>query len=892
MVADTVREPALERIIWSAADLAVPPPIIQAFPLAIYACDRQGRILWFNNKASALWGREPRRGVDGDRFCGTYGLYVDGRRISQEETPMARALRTGLPIHGAQGLIERPDGSMAGAMVHVEPVRGEGGEVVGAVACFHDITDRLQAEERLREQEQRLKATYENAPIGIAEVAADGRLQRVNVHLADLLGYPPQALKGRSIFDPGLTEDADEDRRQFLLQVQGALEDYTIEKRFVRSDGERLWISVTSSVVRDARGRFLYAVRTQYDITARKAAEKALVERVREQSVLFRFTSGLQRAQSLDDICGLALAAIIEGLACPRASILRLDAAGVMRFVADRGLSATYKAAVEGHSPWSPTDADPVPICIADVQAADLPEALKAAVADEGIGALAFIPICAGDRLLGKFMAYFDTPHDFVEAELRLAQTIARQLGQAFERLRIEEARGEAERAAQQLAALVASSHDAVISKDINGIITSWNDSAERLFGYRAEEVVGRSITLLIPPDRQDEEPRILARIRRGERVEHFETVRRRKDGSPIDISLTISPIRDERGSIIGASKVARDISDRVAAQARLRESERRLQELLAAIPAAIYTTDAEGRVTYFNEAAVAFAGRTPRIGEDRWCVTWKLYTPDGTFLPPDRCPMATALKEGRAIRNVEAVAERPDGVRVPFLPYPTPLRDESGVIVGGINMLVDISERKQAETQQRLLFNELNHRVKNNMQTLQALLHVAERKTSNGEARQILREARDRVGAMAAAQQVLYRTSSATHFPARDFLRAVCDAACAVYPQATDVVCEADDVELSNDAAMPLALLVNELLTNALKYGAGEDGVARIRISLKWDGDANRLIVEDSGEGFDLEAIRDRASGIKLVQRLARQLRGEFTVEKGRPFRCSVRFS
>ena len=135
----------------------------------------------------------------------------------------------------------------------------------------------------------------------------------------------------------------------------------------------------------------------------------------------------------------------------------------------------------------------------------------------------------------------------------------------------------------------------------------------------------------------------------------------------------------------------------------------------------------------------VTFAGRTPVIGSDQWCVCWKLYWPDGTPLPHDQCPMAIALKEGRAVRGVEAVAERPDGTRVPFIPCPTPLRDADGNVVGAINMLVNVSERKQAETQQRILLNELNHRVKNNMQTLQSMLFSSAKQTQNAEARKVL---------------------------------------------------------------------------------------------------------------------------------------------------------
>ena len=142
--------------------------------------------------------------------------------------------------------------------------------------------------------------------------------------------------------------------------------------------------------------------------------------------------------------------------------------------------------------------------------------------------------------------------------------------------------RKEAEAANARLSAIVQSSEDAIVSKDLDGIITSWNHGAEKIFGYTPDETIGKPITILIPADRADEEPPILERIRRGERIDHFETVRRHKDGSLVDISLTISPIIDERGAIIGASKIARDITQRKRTDEALRTADRAKDEFLA----------------------------------------------------------------------------------------------------------------------------------------------------------------------------------------------------------------------------------------------------------------------------------------------------------------------
>jgi PAS domain S-box-containing protein len=134
------------------------------------------------------------------------------------------------------------------------------------------------------------------------------------------------------------------------------------------------------------------------------------------------------------------------------------------------------------------------------------------------------------------------------------------------------------------------------------------------------------------------------------------------------------------------------------AAVTAVQQGKWELHQALDTLPVPVYVTDAHGVITYFNRACIAFAGRTPRVGEDAWCVTWKLYTEDGQFLPHDQCPMAVAIQERRAVRGIEAIAERPDGTRANFLPYPTPVFDRDGNLVGAVNMFIDVTEQKQTQ--------------------------------------------------------------------------------------------------------------------------------------------------------------------------------------------------
>jgi PAS domain S-box-containing protein len=358
-----------------------------------------------------------------------------------------------------------------------------------------------------------------------------------------------------------------------------------------RPDGTRVALIPNPTPLFDESGTLLGAVNIVVDITERKRAEE-----------VYAFTDRLYRAGSLNEIYEAGLDAITRGLGCSRASVLLFDDAGFMRFGAWRGLSDEYRRAVAGYSPWSRDVRDPEPICIGDVEAADLPEFLKPVLKAEGIGAMAFIPLMASGALIGKFVTYYATPHVFSEAEVKLAVTNARQLGFGIERMR-------ADQNSQLLTSIITTSDDAIISKDLNGIVTSWNKGAERIFGYMAEEMLDRSITTLFPSDRHDEETEILDRIRRGEHIDHYETVRQCKDGSLVDISLTVSPVKDTTGKVVGASKIARDISEKKQAEARMellaREIQHRTKNMFAVVLAVVSRSFARKHTVKDAEAAV-----------------------------------------------------------------------------------------------------------------------------------------------------------------------------------------------------------------------------------------------------------------------------------------------
>jgi PAS domain S-box-containing protein len=379
--------------------------------------------------------------------------------------------------------------------------------------------------------------------------------------------------------------------------------------------------------------------------------------------------------------------------------------------------------------------------------------------------------------------------------------------------------------------------------------------------------------------------------LRTGEAVHGQEAVVERPDGSRVFAMVHIDPIKDADGNLVGAINCFHDTSELHHAREQINEGGAIIRQIFDALPAAIYTTDAQGKLTFFNRAAADLAVNPPELGKRNWHQSWQLYAPGGKLLSTEECPMGIALREGRPVDGIEVLVKRPDGELVPYLPLPTPVHDLSGKLAGAVNMLVDISERKDYESKQKALLAELNHRVKNNMQMLHALLRSAQRETSDPQAQILLSEAAQRVGAMATAQQVLYDSSSPVSFEIEDFMQSVIDTAQATYPQEARITRDTALGVLPNDSAMPVALILNELMTNSIKYGRKNGQPVDIRIQLAWNKDNWRLSLSDNGPGFDPGKTTRRGSGLGLVRGLAAQLGGSFRVERNNGTRCVVEF-
>jgi PAS domain S-box-containing protein len=590
-----------------------------------------------------------------------------------------------------------------------------------------DATEILQRsaalEKALQESEELYRSTFDLAAVGIAHVSPDGRWLRVNDKLCKIVGYSKEELLKISFQDITHPDDLPADLVETEKVRTGALKTFSMEKRYIRKDGSLVWIHLTVSGARDEGGELKHFISVIEDISARRQSQEALRE---------------SQAQ-------LALALQSSSTAMFDWDVIQRRGKWNEQLAAIYGFDPhdEYITADEWRRLFHPEDVERL--------ARENAEILREREEDEFQFEFRTNP---ADGELKWILSHGRIARNATGKALRMIGTHTDITAQK-----------QSEKATSLLAAIVDCSDDAIVSKNLDGIITSWNKSAERLFGYTAGEAIGQPVTMIIPPYRRGEETEFLARLRAGQRIEHFDTVRQRKDGSFLDVSLTISPLRDSTGRVVGASKVARDVTERKRIEQTLAERAR----LLDLSSDAIMVRDAADRVTYWNKSASDLYGYSREEALGR--VTHELLRTEFSQ------PLKRIMEELRHNKRWagELIHARKDGSQIIVATHWVLVEDSSGNQRCVLETNKDITQQKQSEktlreSEQRFralsetLDAEVRTRTKEledrNADVLRYSKQIRELswrllRTQDQERRHIARELHDSAGQLLAALQM-----------------------------------------------------------------------------------------------------------------------------------------
>ena len=418
-----------------------------------------------------------------------------------------------------------------------------------------------------------------------------------------------------------------------------------------------------------------------------------------QQRTLEMLVSGASLGAVLDSVVGV-IEEISQGSS--PAALMLLDAEAKLHTAASRGLPKSYLDAIDG----LPADASVGTCCTA--AATGMPVVTPDIATAASWKAFAHLPLALGlvgawsqpilarnGDVLGTLGTYFRQKREPTARERQAVELLAHTAAVAIERDRARQEQ-RAERA--RLDAMFRSRVAGIAHMDADGAFVEVNDRYCELAGRTREELLaGMDWSAITHPEDCPEVRRAMDSLREG--ASYFAVERRfvRPDWSSVWVSSNVSAIRDQAGGLAGAIAIVTDVTERRIADDILYESELRYRKLLEAIGLAVYTTDTEGRITLFNEAAVALWGRTPELGVDMWCGSYRIFTVDGEPMPLEDCPMGVALRENRPVYGQEIVVERPDGTQARVMPYPMPLRSATGVVTGAVNVLVDITPLAEA---------------------------------------------------------------------------------------------------------------------------------------------------------------------------------------------------
>jgi len=674
---------------------------------------------------------------------------------------------------------------------------------------------------------------FDALPAAIYVCDSDGQLVRYNQEAAAIWGRPPSGTErfcgAQRLYRANGTALRHEEHpiAQTIrkgVAIEGA------EMLMERPDGSRRWLLVKSRALRDDRGGIEGAVCYFQDITSRKELDDEIGRRNRELEDFFENSAvGLHIVNAE----GIVLRANRAELAMLGYRVDEYVGRHIAEFHAD--------APVIGQILQKLSCGEPLDRCPARLIAKD--------------GSIRHVLITSNSRLEnGKFINTRCFTADVTELH------------------KSEKARDESER---RLAATYNAATVGISEADASGRLLRVNDALCQMLGRPREVLLNMSFFDYTHGGDRAEDAANYERQVRGE-IDSYSIRKRvdRGDGATLYFDVHSSTVKDAAGAFLYGVRVIRDVTEAKRMEDRIRDSERHLRNLLEALPAAVYTTDAEGRITFFNRQCAEMAGRPPALG-DEWCVTWRLRNTDGSPLPHDQCPMAVAIREDRPVRGAEALAERPDGTLVPFIPYPTPLHDAQGKLIGAINMLVDITERKKAEKRQKVLIDELNHRVKNTLATVQSLaMQTARHSDDLGDFSQRFAK---RLQALASAHDLLTKQhweDTPLDFLAREVLAPVSAEPGRVYVEGPKFL-------LRPRAAINLTMTLGELATNAAKHGALSSGGGSLSLTWRIKGEDGRRAIELTWKeqgGPPVTPPTRRGFGTRLMERcIERDLGGGF---------------
>jgi PAS domain S-box-containing protein len=518
-----------------------------------------------------------------------------------------------------------------------------------------------------------------------------------------MLGYDPEEVIGTSLIDYTHPDDHPQGLDAIARQAGGA-EVASIVTRRRAKDGRWLLIESRSTPVFDADGNVAYIIGSARDVTE----SEELRARVRELNALYRVADAVARRPELDELFGEALDALLDATSAERASLLVYDETGVMRFRAWRGLSDEYRAATEGHSPWTQDAVDPQPVLVADAAAAGFEPELCAVIEREEIQSLAFVPLVHAGRLVGKFMLYASVPHDWEEREIRLGLTIANHLASAVVRA---QTRSELAAQREQLETIMRTVDEGIVVQSPGGEIVYANIGAARSVGFETvEEFIAADRAAVLerfeilnencePLPFVDLPGRVA--LTTGATAEQLICYRVRATGEERWSIVRANPIRNETGAVVASVSVIHDITDRRAADERAREASALVEGVFRNAPVGLAFWDTDLRYQRVNDELVEINGipAEQMIGRRVFEVFPQFETQLDTTLQH-------VLETGEAVLDHEVVGETPaqPGIQRVWSSSWYPVRDDAGRVLGVGGVVDEITKERRAEERIRLL--------------------------------------------------------------------------------------------------------------------------------------------------------------------------------------------